>query len=203
VPAGGRRRWGFHQLADSFAQQLVDSAGVTPGDLVLDVGAGTGALTAPLLAAGARVVAIELHPDRLAALRRRFDVDSTGGSGRFDVESTSSGARSAVGRVQVVRADAGDLRLPRQPFKVIANPPWSITIALLRRLTAPGSRLLRADLVVPRHVATRWASPDAPGAGRWHRTFAVEVADVVPRWAFQPPPPQPAVLLTLRRRGGT
>jgi 23S rRNA (adenine-N6)-dimethyltransferase len=200
VPAGGRRRWGFHQLADSFAHQLVDAAGVGPGDLVLDVGAGTGALTAPLLAAGAHVVAIELHPARLAALRRRFDVDSPNGSDRFDVDSTRTGARSVVGRVRVVRADAADLWLPRQPFRVVANPPWSVSTALLRRLTAPGSRLVRADLVVPRHVATRWAAGDAPGAGRWMRAFAAALTAAVPPSAFAPPPPRPAAVLTLVRR---
>lgn len=178
MPAGGPRRWGFHQLSDAFASQLVAAAGVGPGDLVLDVGAGTGAITAPLVATGARVVAIELHPERVAVLRQRFDT------------------------VRVVRADAADLRLPRQPFRVVANPPWSITSVLLRRLTAPGSRLVRADLIVPRQVANRWASPDAPGAARWQRELVGEIAGPVPRKAFHPPPPQPAALLTLRRRGG-
>jgi 23S rRNA (adenine-N6)-dimethyltransferase len=192
VPAGGPSRWGFHQLADSFARQLVESAGIGPGDLVLDVGAGTGALTAPLVAAGARVVAIELHPGRCAALRRRFDADSA-----------PSGAPWVGGGVRVVRADAADLRLPRRPFKVVANPPWSASVALLRRLTAPGSRLTGADLVLPRYLAERWASSAAPGAGRWHRHFEVAIAGAVPRSAFRPPPPQPAALLTLRRRGGT
>jgi 23S rRNA (adenine-N6)-dimethyltransferase len=177
---------------------------VGPDDLVLDVGAGTGALTAPLVAVGAHVVAIELHPDRCAALRRRFDVDSANHRRRIGGDSVATGRPAAdhPSRVRVVRADATDLRLPRRPFKVVANPPWSITTALLRRLTAPGSRLVRADLVVPSHVARRWASPDAPGAGRWQRIFAAEISALVPRSAFRPPPPQPAALLTLRRRGG-
>ena len=86
------------------------SARVGPGDLVLDLGAGTGAITAPLLAAGASVVAFELHDDRAEALRERFDVDS----------------------LKVVRADVSDLRLPRRPFKVVANPPFAVTASILR-----------------------------------------------------------------------
>jgi 23S rRNA (adenine-N6)-dimethyltransferase len=60
-----------------------------------------------LVAAGARVVAVELHPVRCASLRRRFAQD----------------------RVVVVRADARDLRLPRRPFRVVANPPFVVTTA--------------------------------------------------------------------------
>ena len=47
-------------------------AAVRRNELVLDLGAGTGSLTAALLAAGARVLAVELHPGRAAVLRRRF-----------------------------------------------------------------------------------------------------------------------------------
>ena len=148
-----------------------------PGDLVIDVGAGDGAFTEPLVHRGARVVAVELHPGRAAALRRRY------GSS-----------------VIVVQADAADLRLPRRPFKVVANPPFAVTMALVRRLVAPGSRLERADLIVPRHVARRWESGTAPGARRWERAFAVERKCAPPRAAFDPPPPQDPARLVVRRR---
>jgi 16S rRNA A1518/A1519 N6-dimethyltransferase RsmA/KsgA/DIM1 with predicted DNA glycosylase/AP lyase activity len=70
VPASGQagqsgrtgRTWGWHRLADEWAARVVAAAAVGPGELVLDIGAGTGALTGPLVRAGARVVAVELHP---------------------------------------------------------------------------------------------------------------------------------------------
>jgi 23S rRNA (adenine-N6)-dimethyltransferase len=156
----------------------VARSGVAPGDLVLDVGAGTGALTAELLAAGATVVAVELHPGRRTELRRRF---------------------AGTGLV-VVGADAADLRLPRRPFKVVANPPFGAATGLLRRLVAPGSRLVRADLVLPRPLARSWAGPGAPGRGRWGATFAAQLGPAVPRRAFRPPPARDPALLTLARR---
>jgi 23S rRNA (adenine-N6)-dimethyltransferase len=173
------QRWGWHPLRASWARRLVADAGVQPGELVLDVGAGTGAITAPLLAAGARVVAVELHPQRLHVLRERF----------------------AGNQVRVVRADASALRLPRRPFRVVANPPFGITTALLRRLLAPGSRLTAADLIVPRPVAHRWAAGRAPGARRWLGLYEATVGQHVPRQAFASPPPRDCAVLVLRRRG--
>ena len=76
------------------------------------------------------------------------------------------------------------------------------TAAVLGRLVAPGSRLIRADLVVPWHVARRWASGHGPGAGRWLRQFEVGVGISIPRSAFRPPPPNGVALLVIRRRHG-
>jgi 23S rRNA (adenine-N6)-dimethyltransferase len=178
VSAGRTVRWGWHQLADHWARRLVADSGAGAGDLVLDIGAGTGAITGPLVAVGAHVVAVELHPVRADHLRARF----------------------ASLPVTVVRADAADLRLPRRPFRVVANPPFAITTALLKRLLGPGSRLVTADLVVPRHVAVRWAEGRAPGAGRWRREFDASVRQAVPRHAFCPPATAPAAVLRIERR---
>jgi 23S rRNA (adenine-N6)-dimethyltransferase len=145
---------------------------------VLDLGAGTGALTAPLVAAGARVVAFELHPHRAQQLRERFDRRS----------------------VTVVQADVRDLRLPRRPFRVVANPPFTCTTAILRRLLHPASRLVSADLVVPRHVALRWASGRGPAAHRWLARFEPRLVTDLPRSAFRPAPPGRTAVLRLARR---
>ena len=149
-------------------------AGVRPGDLVIDVGAGDGALTAPLVRAGARVIAIELHPGRAQRLRDLF----------------------AGAPVRVVQADAADLHLPRRPFRVVANPPFAITTALLRRLLSPASRLHSAHLVVPAYVAGRWSAGRGPYPGAWQ----IRTGAHLPRTAFRPPAPSPAALLVVRRR---
>lgn len=54
------------------APLFADFAGVRAGERVLDVGAGTGALTRELIARGAEVVAAEPSPEFTAALRQRF-----------------------------------------------------------------------------------------------------------------------------------
>jgi 23S rRNA (adenine-N6)-dimethyltransferase len=116
---------------------VVAAAGVRPGELVLDLGAGEGALTAHLVRAGARVVAVELNPRRADVLRERFP------------------------GITVVHADAASLRLPGRPFRVVANPPYGISSSLLRTLLAPGSRLVAADLVLQRAVVRKHASGSA------------------------------------------
>lgn len=173
-------RWGWHRLDEHWARRLVGQAGVGPGDLVLDIGAGDGALTAPLLAAGARVVAFELHAGRAAGLRSRF----------------------ADQRLTVVQADAADLRLPRQPFHVVANPPFGITTSLLRRLLHPSSQLLRADLVLPQWAVMRWAGGRGGGGNASRELFRIHAGLRVPVSAFRPAPPAPTAVLIVTRRTG-
>ena len=169
--------WGFHQLGPEWAGRLVADAAIRRGDLVLDVGAGHGALVTPLLDVGARVIAVELHPGRATRLRERF-------------------GRS----VTVVQADARDLRLPRRPYSVVANPPFATATALVRRLLRPGSRLVAAHLVLPVYAVDRWSSPGAPGARRWTREFAAGRGRRVPRRAFTPRAPADARVLRIERR---
>ena len=175
--AGQRRRWGWHQLDPEIAQQLVADAGLPPRSLVVDVGAGLGAITRPLVDDGHRVIAVEAHAGRARSLRERFD-----------------------GRVTVVRTDAGDLRLPRRPFHVVANPPFGVTAALLRRLLHPGSRLVSARLILDDRAVRRWTSPSAPGAARWSSSFDLVRERPVPRRAFEPRPHVDSRVLVIRRR---
>ena len=172
-------RWGWHQLSKQRAQRLVDEAGIRRGDLVLDIGAGIGAITTPLVQRGAKVIAFELHPKRALELRQRFAHD----------------------HVTVVQADAADLRLPKRPFHVVANPPFGISVAILRRLTSPHSRLVRADIIVPRHTAERWVYGNPPGAGRWRKEFSCFLGPELRRSSFSPPPPNDVAILIIRKVG--
>jgi len=149
---------------------VVAAAGVRPGELVLDIGAGEGALTAHLVRAGARVVAVELHPRRAGVLRERFP------------------------GITVVQADAASIRLPGRPFRVVANPPYGISASLLGTLLAPGSRLVAADLVLQRAVVRKYASG---AARRFSLTVGITLPR---RAFLPPPHVDSAVLVVRRRR---
>jgi 23S rRNA (adenine-N6)-dimethyltransferase len=211
VPAAsgqlGRARasWGWHRLADDWAARVVAAADVRPGELVLDIGAGQGALTRPLIKAGVRVIAVELHPGRAEALRRRFGTVSGGtvsggtvsggtvSGGRNDDSASGNGRASSVSGVTVVQADAASLRLPRQPFRVVASPPYGITADLLSLLLGPGSRLVAADLVLQRAAVRKYAE-------RRVRGCRITQGLAVPRRAFTPPPRVDSAVLVIRRQ---
>ena len=184
---GGRRRRpsnapGAHYLADSkLARELVDLARVRRSDLVLDLGAGTGALTIPLTRAGAHVLAVERDPALAARLRRRFE----------------------RANVTVLERDLLEVPLPRRGYRVVASIPFSITTPLLGRLLDPaGSRLQRAALVIAWGAAKRLSNP-RPGNPRvlwWSARYELRIARRIPAERFSPPPrTDGAVLLAARR----
>jgi 23S rRNA (adenine-N6)-dimethyltransferase len=168
-----------HFLRKAVAAELVRDAAVGPGDLVLDLGAGSGRLTAELARAARHVVAVEL--DLLLAERLR---------GRWK-------------NVEVVEADARQVELPSDPFRVVANLPFDGTNAILRHLLDdPHVPLVRADLVVEWGAAVKrglpW--PSTVNGVVWGAWYAARLARRLPRTAFQPPPSVDAGVLVFERR---
>lgn len=167
---------GAHFLRNRPALDLVRLAGPGPGDLVLDLGAGLGALTGPLAATGARVVAVEREESYVRSLRRRFATTPT---------------------VSVVTGDLLAVPLPRRDFHVVANIPFATTAALLRRLLDPaGTRLASAHLVVEWGAARRLVSRPAPW---WSARYELRAVRRLRRDAFVPPPTVDAEVLAIRR----
>jgi 23S rRNA (adenine-N6)-dimethyltransferase len=174
---------GAHFLHDrALIGQLVRAAGAGDGRLVLDLGAGAGAITARLAETGARVIAVERDPRLAARLRRRFDGDP---------------------RVRVVEADLRQVKLPHREFRVVASPPFSLTTTLCRRLLGdPGVRLAAAELIIGDGAARWLASPrprDAETAW-WTARYQVRLARTVSAASFTPPPSVAAARLSIRPR---
>jgi 23S rRNA (adenine-N6)-dimethyltransferase len=173
------RRWpatpnasGTHFLPARLAAEIVRHARVGAGDLVLDLGAGRGALTAPLAATGARVVAVEINPGYAESLRRSF---------------------AGTPNVSVVAGDLRRIPLPQRDFRVVANIPFDTTTELLRRLLDPiESRLVRADLVVQYDAVRR---PDP----WWSARYDFRRVRWIPAAAFRPPPSVDAAVLVIER----
>jgi len=163
----------------TLAAELVRDACVGPNDLVLDIGAGGGRLTAELARRAGRVVALELDPGWAARLRGRWP------------------------NVLVVEADAARAALPAEPFSVVANLPFDTTTAILRHLLDdPGTPLVRAHVVVEWAVAVKRALPwpSTLNGVCWNAWHSFSVARRLPPAAFEPPPAVAAGVLVIERR---
>jgi 23S rRNA (adenine-N6)-dimethyltransferase len=185
VSGGARRRaeLGQHFLAGGWlAAELVEQAGIGAGDLVVEIGAGTGVLTEALARRAGRVVALECDP-RLAERAR--------------------GRLTGYPNVRVVTGDALVMPLPRRPFRVVANLPFGVTAAMLRRLLGdPRTALERADLVVQEQAARRYAARQ-PGSAEtlgWGAWYDLAAGRRLGPSSFRPPPRVGAAVLVARRR---
>jgi 23S rRNA (adenine-N6)-dimethyltransferase len=161
------------------AAELVRDAGVGPDDLVLDLGAGRGRLTAELARIARRVVAVELDPHLARSLRGRWP------------------------NVEVFEGDAAYHRLPDEPFRVVANLPFHRTTDLLHvLLDDPRTALRRADLIVEWAVARKRAVPwpSTLNGVVWGAFYEASVTRRLPGSAFEPRPSVDAGVLVLRRR---
>jgi 23S rRNA (adenine-N6)-dimethyltransferase len=164
----------------ALAEAIVRDAAVPRDAIVVDVGAGTGRLTAPLAERAAGVYAIEVDPVSAAHLRRRF------------------GTRS---NVTVVEGDALRAPLPHEPFRVVANLPFAGATAILRRLLDHPS-LEQADVIVEWDVARKRAScwPSTLLGVCWGVRYEFRLVRRLPPACFEPPPHVDAGLLRIVAR---
>ncbi|MDQ3874870.1 MAG: rRNA adenine N(6)-methyltransferase family protein [Actinomycetota bacterium] len=180
----GARRRSYSQnflASTALAEQLVRDAKVGRRDLVVEIGAGSGILTAALARRAGTVRAIELDPVWAGRLRERF---------------------AASEKVTVIGGDARRVPLPDEPFRVVANLPFGATTALLHRLLDdPSTPLRRADLVLQWEVARKRAGrPRTALSASWSPWWRFRLGRRLPRTAFHPPPAVDAGVLVIERQ---
>lgn len=164
------------------AAGLVADAAIAPGDLVVEVGGGTGMITGELVRAGARVRAIERDPALAALLGARF-------ADRASVE--------------IVHADALDCPWPDERFSVVANLPFAGSGAILASLLRdPFLPLRRAHVIVQWEFAAKHAAvwPATQRATYWRAWYDVSIVRRLDRTAFAPLPSVDTAVLKLERR---
>jgi len=142
-----RKRFGQNFLHDkNLLRKLVEAVAVAPGDLVLEVGPGTGTLTEALLEAGAEVVVSEIDEDLADLIEDRL-----------------------ADRVTLIRGDC----LPRQrklaeaivaalgdrPFRLVANLPYQIASPLMVALLQDMPGCLGQYVTIQNEVADRLLAP--------------------------------------------
>lgn len=182
----------------NLARALIAHLDPRPGETLVEIGPGLGALTDHALSSPAAIAGLTVveKDGRLAAhLRERF------------------AGEIAAGRLTVVHGDALEFDprtlWPRQPVAVFGNLPYYVTTPLLFRFTGPASPATRALFVMQRELAERLAAgPERAGdygilsvviGRRWR----VRYVRTLPAGVFTPAPKveSAAVLFTPRAPG--
>lgn len=182
------RRLGQHFLTDpGILDRIVDALDPEPSDVVIEIGAGKGSLTARLASRVGRVIAIEKDPRLAETLRGRVLPENV-----VIVEGDALGADW--------HALVTESTVPR--FKVVGNIPYYVTSPLIEKaLTSPLPEVV--VFLVQREVADRLTA--APGSQAFGAlTAGVQVVAraerlfVVKAGAFRPPPRVDSAVVRLR-----
>lgn len=184
-----KKRYGQHFLEAAWADKLVAAIVPQPGDRFVEIGPGPGALTVRLAPLAARVTAIELDGDMVAALQSRLPSNVT------------------LVNADFLGFDLSALAAER-PFRVVGNLPYNVSspivFALLDAHRTLGG-LIDATLMVQREVADRIVA--SPGSGDYGvlSIFVQLHADVrrvltLPPGAFRPIPKVHSAVVNLRFR---
>jgi len=199
--SGPRRRFGQHFLVDRRARaRMVAEFAPAPGQRIVEIGPGRGALTQALAASGAAVTAVEIDRDLARELRRRcprvavinadileFDWRTLG-----DGEGDGEGHRDGDGDGEGHRhSNSGGRAQPK--LRLIGNLPYNIATELIFRLLAQLDGVADMQFMVQREVAMRLcAAPGGKNYGRLTVMTAMQLDCVavfdVPPAAFDPPP---------------
>ncbi len=150
-----KRRFGQNFLVNQGAiDRIIAAFGAAPGDLVLEIGPGDGALTRRLLGRVARIGVVEIDRDLVARLRERLVPEAAPGT--LLVVEGDILELDLAGLLADLGASAG------RPARVIANLPYNIATAVILRLLERHPVVQDLMVMVQREVAARILSP--PGS---------------------------------------
>jgi 16S rRNA (adenine1518-N6/adenine1519-N6)-dimethyltransferase len=170
-----RKRFGQHFLTDpSVIDAIVDVIAPEPGQAMVEIGPGLGAMTLPLLRQCAALTVIELDRDLAARLRQQ--------------------AGLTVIEADVLRVDFVALAAQRgQPLRVVGNLPYNISTPILFHLLDAVAQVQDQHFMLQSEVVDRMAAvPCTKAYGRlsvmlqWR--YDIERVLDVPPAAFDPPP---------------
>lgn len=94
---------------------LIGHSNIKKRDLVIDIGAGSGVITSALAKRCQKVIAVEKDADTAKRLRENL-------------------AKQNITNVEVFEGDFREMKLPDEPYKIFANPPFSLSAEVFYKL---------------------------------------------------------------------
>ena len=170
-----RKRFGQHFLADlGVIDDIVSAIGPRPGEALVEIGPGLGALTLPLLERCKQLTVVELDRDLAARLRKNSALE--------------------VIEADVLKVDFAALAQERgQTLRIVGNLPYNISTPILFHLLPAAAAVIDQHFMLQKEVVARMAA--APGNKDYGRLsvmlqwrYHVEALFDVPPEAFEPPP---------------
>ena len=185
-----RKRFGQHFLHDRrVVRRIVDTIAPRSDDLILEIGAGRGALTFPLLASGCALHAVEIDHELAVWLRAQ----------------TLRHRNLVVHEADALELDLDRLAPTPRKIRVTGNLPYNISTPLLFRLLAALPRIADMHLMLQKEVVDRMVSP--PGTRTYGRLSVMVQLDCevervleVGSGAFTPAPRVESAVVRLRPR---
>ena len=170
-----RKRFGQHFLVDDgVVDTIVRAIAPAPGEALVEIGPGLGALTQPLLERAGALTVIELDRDLAARWRGRAGITVI----EADVLDVDIGALAAA---------AG------RRLRIVGNLPYNVGTPILFHLLGRSQHVVDQHVMLQKEVVARMAA--APGSKDYGRLtvmvqwrYAIEPLIDVPPDAFDPPP---------------
>ena len=182
-----RKRFGQHFLTDeSVIDRIVDAIDPQPGEAVVEIGPGLGAMTRPLAERLDRLSVIELDRDLAQRLRRQPKLD--------------------VIEADVLKVDIEALAAERgQPLRIVGNLPYNISTPILFHLLEAVEHVVDQHFMLQKEVVERMAA--GPGGKEYGRLsvmlqwrYRIESLFDVPPESFDPPPRVDSAIVRMRPR---
>lgn len=165
----------------SVVQTMINKAQIDQQDLVIDIGAGKGALTGDLSCHAKKVIAVEIDKKLAQSLQKSFNNRAN---------------------VKVLNMNILDMPLPSDPFKVVANIPYNLTTDIFGYLfDIPKSSFQRGLLITEWGAAKRFTEHSInPRIIGWNTWFDIKIIQPVSAQSFSPTPSVQSALLKIERR---
>jgi 16S rRNA (adenine1518-N6/adenine1519-N6)-dimethyltransferase len=181
-----RKRFGQNFLVSpGIVRRIVEAIAPRPGDLVVEIGPGLGALTAPLLERVDRLHVVEIDRDLIARLKEAWPPE-----------------RLAIHEGDALEFDFAALG---ERLRIVGNLPYNISTPLLFHLAGFANRVRDMHFMLQKEVVDRMvAEPGGTGYGRLsvmlQYRFEMERLFVVPPGAFNPAPKVDSAIVRLMPR---